>query len=238
MDINPSDSSSARNSASERTPPWFVSLLSTGLDSPIATYLLMRKGWACHALSFLNGKDQAEINRKKVHKVGELLVSLTHQPLRLHFVNYDSILDILQQSGQKPEDRKQMCLLCKRTMLLAAKTLAQNTGAKYIVNGDILGEQASQTLDNLYVVNQINTEVPVLRPLIGFDKLDVIKLSQNLGFYEISLMKQVSCEYNPAFPETRANLPQILTLEKNIDRVALNHRIFTEILIDDIIEPK
>ena len=80
----------------------------------------------------------------------------------------------------------------------------------------------------MYVVHQINHEIPVIRPLIGFDKLDVIKLSQKLEFYELSLLDGVACQYNPKFPETRAKISQIEEAEKNLDRNALREQILAQ----------
>lgn len=214
----------------------FISLLSTGLDSPIATYLIMKKRSDCFSLSFLNGGEKSENmekNRNKIIEVGKRLVKLTNQRLRMHFVDYDGIVEQIQAKCNP----KLTCVICKRTMILVARELAKFYHAKIIVNGDILGEQASQTLDNLYVVHQINREIPIIRPLIGFDKLDIIKISQELGFYEISLMDGPACEYNPKFPETRAKIKEVVQTEKNLDRESLMKEIFDLISFIDISPP-
>lgn len=199
----------------------FVSLLSTGLDSPIATYLMMRQSMNCISISFLNGREKRGKNQEKILAVGKKLVELTGQNLYMLFLDYDPILAQFQEKCPA----RVTCLICKRTMMDTAKFIAKTVKAQFIVNGDILGEQASQTLDNLYVVHQINREIPVIRPLIGFDKLDVIKLSQKLGFYEISLLEGVACEFNPKFPETRAKISQIEKAEEKLDRNELRNQI-------------
>ena len=194
--------------------PSFVSLLSTGLDSPIASYLIMKQGYNCIGLSFLNGKEKSNQNREKIIQVGKRLVQLTHRKMRLHFVDYDAIVGIFKEQCEP----KLTCVICKRTMIQSAVYLTHFYKSAMIVNGDILGEQASQTLDNLYAVHQINKEVPVVRPLIGFDKLDIIKISQKVGLYELSLIKGLACDNNPKHPETRANLQKLLSTETNINR--------------------
>jgi len=196
------------------TQPHFVSLLSTGLDSPIATYLIMKKGYNCHSLSFLNGKNEKEKNKSKVLAIGKHLVEITHQKLTMFFVDYDYYLDRIKSSI----DEKKTCIICKRIMISTAVELIHKYGGSFIVNGDILGEQASQTLDNLYCVHQVNKHIPIIRPLIGFDKLDVIKLSQKLGFYELSLIEGVSCVSNPKYPETRGNVEEIIHNESKFPR--------------------
>ncbi|MHA1520504.1 MAG: hypothetical protein ACTSVZ_09975 [Promethearchaeota archaeon] len=208
--------------------PRFISLLSTGLDSPIATFLMMRQGLDPITLSFLNGQAQAGENREKILQIGQKLVSLTGRRMVMLFVDYDRFLERFQHTSET----RLTCILCKRTMMDMAKTLAQRYQAKYIVNGDILGEQASQTLDNLFVVHQINREIPVVRPLIGFDKLDVIKLSQKIGLFELSLLKGPACEFNPPFPETRAKIAKVRDIETEIDRTSLREEIISQITVE------
>ena len=191
-----------------------VALLSTGLDSPIACYLMMRKGFDIISLSMLNGKEKSEINLKKIEKIAQKLVDLTGRTIYMNYIDYDQYLDDFIKNC----DQKITCILCKRTMLQLAAELAKKNGAVGIINGDILGEQASQTLDNLFVVNEINNEVPVIRPLIGFDKLDIIRLSRDCGLYELSLLEGVGCDKIPQYPETHAKLKFILENEQNIDR--------------------
>jgi len=203
-------------------PKSFISLLSTGLDSPVASYLIMKQGYSCLSLSFLNGGDERHKNKEKILKIGKKLVEITNQRMRMHFVDYDHIVE---QFSEKCEP-KLTCIICKRTMILTAVQLAEFYNASMIVNGDILGEQASQTLDNLYAVHQINKKIPVVRPLIGFDKLDVIKIQQQLGLYEISLIDGLACDNNPRFPETRARISKVLATEENIDRSSIQKHIF------------
>lgn len=191
-----------------------VVLLSTGLDSPIASYLMMKQGHDLIAISFLNGGEMREKNKAKVLATAKKLVELTQRKILLYLFDYDGNLDqIIAQA-----DRKLTCILCKRTMLFIAEAFAKEYGALGIINGDILGEQASQTLDNLFVVNKIIDQVPVIRPLIGFDKLDVIRISQAIGLYPISLMEGIGCTRNPKYPETHAKLEEVLESEKGCDR--------------------
>ena len=212
----------------------FISLLSTGLDSPIATYLLMKKKMDCFSLSFLNGGDKIEENRNKIIQVGKRLVNLTQRRLRMHFVDYDQIAKQIQSKCNP----KLTCVICKRTMILVARELSKFYKAKLIANGDILGEQASQTLDNLYVVNQVNREIPIIRPLIGFDKLDIIKISQELGFYELSLITGPACEFNPKFPETRAKIKEVIQSEENLNRDSLMKEVSNLINFVDVFPDK
>ena len=190
-----------------------ISLLSTGLDSPVSTYLMMRQGFDCVSLTFLNGGELSNENKLKIIKIGKKLKNLTNRNIIMHFVHYDEILESIRDLIEP----RITCILCKRIMVKTASLLAKRYNAIFMINGDILGEQASQTMDNLLVVHQVNKEIPLLRPLIGFNKLDVVKISQKIGLYPLCIEKAPACTFNPKFPETRANLQQIKSNEKRFD---------------------
>jgi len=90
-----------------------------------------------------------------------------------------------------------------------------------IITGDILGEQASQTLDNLYSYNNLLKNNIILRPLIGRDKLEVINLNKKIGLYDLSLDGSAGCQFNPQYPETHAKIDQIHEAETFIDIITL-----------------
>ena len=191
---------------------------------------MLKQGFNAYTLSFLNGDKSGYKNRDKILVMGHKLVDMTSQHLKMHFVDYDKDLDRFITNCE----RKFTCLLCKRLMIRMAVSLAQQYGAKFIINGDILGEQASQTLDNLFVVNEINGSIPVIRPLIGFDKSDVIKINQQLGFYDISLIEGVGCVKNPKYPETHGKIAMIRENEQNIDYISILQQMHNEMEIIDL----
>ena len=84
---------------------------------------------------------------------------------------------------------------------------------------NILGEQASQTLQNISVIQKSLTDLPVIRPLVGFEKKDVLKISHELGFYPLSTLPDVQCTYNPLYPETHADLGEV---QDSISRTNFN----------------
>jgi tRNA uracil 4-sulfurtransferase len=190
-----------------------VILLSGGLDSPIAAYLMMKRGFKPIFLSFLTSDDLKHSMRKKVSKIIKKLKLTCNLPIKTYFIDHDPNLMIFQ----KECERKLTCILCKRVMLRIATEIARIEKTNLIVTGDILGEQASQTLDNLISYNDIIEKFIILRPLIGWDKNDVIDLNKKLGLYEISSQKSASCEYNPKYPETHAKKENINQSESNID---------------------
>ena len=191
----------------------FVSLLSGGLDSPIAAYLMIKRGFKPVFISFLTSDDLRHSMRKKVSKISKQLKTISNLYFKTYFINHDPNLEIFQ----KECERKLTCILCKRLMLRIACEIAKIENTNLIVTGDILGEQASQTLDNLISYNNIIENFIILRPLIGWDKMEVIDLNKKLGLYEISSQKSASCQYNPKYPETHAKQKNIEQSEININ---------------------
>ena len=207
-----------------------ISLLSPGLDSPVSTYLMMRQGFDCASLTFLNGGKESILNKSKMIKIGNQIRKLTGRKIVMHFVDYD---DILNAISEKCESRI-TCVLCKRMMIRTAVALAKLYNANFIINGDILGEQASQTMDNLFAIHQVNEEIPLLRPLIGFNKLDVVKISQKVGLYPFCIENAPACTFNPKYPETRANLQHIWKNEILLDSDDYIKKIIEKIVIVEI----
>ena len=191
----------------------FISLLSGGLDSPIAAYLMIKKGFTPIFLSFLTSDDLKHSMRLKVLKIIELLKKFTEEKIKIYLINHNSNLNLFK----KICERKLTCILCKRLMIRIAKHIGIREDTNLIVTGDILGEQASQTLDNLYTYNDLIENFIVLRPLIGWNKQDVIDLNRKIGLYEISSQPSASCQYNPQYPETHAKSLEVLKSESKID---------------------
>ncbi|MBD3342997.1 MAG: hypothetical protein GF353_28125 [Candidatus Lokiarchaeota archaeon] len=191
----------------------FVSLISDGLDSPVASFLTIKKGYSPIYLSFLTEKDFENEMKQKITKIINRISNLTNSGYIIYFINHTKSLDFFKSHF----DRKLTCILCKRTMLRTAKRIGEIENTKIIVTGDILGEQASQTLDNLFAFNDITKNSIMLRPLIGWNKLDVIDLNKKIGLYDICSQSIASCSYAPKYPETHAKLFEIEKIEKKID---------------------
>jgi len=191
----------------------FISLLSGGLDSPIAAYLMIKRGFTPVFLSFLTSDDYEYSMKKKVIKIVKILSKFTKDEVKIYFINHDNNLDVFKEFC----DRKLTCVLCKRLMLRLAKKLGKLVQTNIIVTGDILGEQASQTLDNLFAYNNIISGCVMLRPLIGCDKQEVIDFNKQIGTYKASSETSAGCNFNPQYPETHAKLDEVLNSEKKVD---------------------
>jgi thiamine biosynthesis protein ThiI len=191
----------------------FISLISGGLDSPVASYLMIRKGFIPIFISFLTSDDLDHTLKQKVHDVVSQLRKFTKYKIKLFLINHDPNLDNIIDVC----DRKLTCILCKRLMLRIAMYIGKLEHSNIIVTGDIMGEQASQTLDNIFAYNDIIKEYIILRPLIGLNKHDIIELDKKIGLYDIISLQSASCRYNPQYPETHAKSHELLMSESNLD---------------------
>ncbi|MCE7745898.1 MAG: hypothetical protein GPJ52_12265 [Candidatus Heimdallarchaeota archaeon] len=213
-----------------------VCLISDGLDSPIATFLIERSGVEVVGLNFDNKPMVKLSKKKKQQKEGTVtaikeeeksIISISPirniaQALVNSFQNQTSFELYVVPNGKDLEkivieskDPKINCILCKRLMLKKAEVLARNINADYIVTGEILGEQASQTIENLRTIESVLSEKKLIRPNIGLNKEEVIQLSREIGAYKFSeIAAKYTCAAVPIKPATQAHLDRIVTAEK------------------------
>jgi thiamine biosynthesis protein ThiI len=191
-----------------------VALVSGGIDSPVAAWMMMKRG--CRIIpiyvaleSFLD--DDA---RARAEKVVEVL--RVYQPdIRLQVIP-DSFLACAKKELARWDLEKYTCLICKRRMYRIAGAVAREKGAKGIVTGESLGQVASQTLDNLFVLNDA-VDLPVYRPLIGLDKEEIIRIAREIGTFGSSTVQVKGCQAVPKKPSTSAVLEKIREIEVSLD---------------------
>lgn len=187
-----------------------VSLISDGIDSPVASWLIMRRGCA---LKFVNFHTDDRTTQKVSHIVGKL-GEYSPVEMRMHTVPFRKMLETLTKTC----DVRLTCVLCKRLMYRCAGAFAATGRAKALVTGENLGQVASQTLDNL-LSNDSVVSMPVLRPLIGMDKNEIIALAKEIGTYGISTGTPSKCDFVPRKPETKAEKERVDREEKKIRRL-------------------
>jgi thiamine biosynthesis protein ThiI len=191
-----------------------VALVSGGIDSPVAAWMMMKRG--CRIIpvyvaleSFLD--EDVRSRAKKV--VGVLS---TYQPgIRLRVIP-DSYLACAKEGLIQQGLEKFTCLVCKRRMYRIAEAVAEAEGAKGIVTGESLGQVASQTLPNLLVLNEA-AGLPVYRPLIGLDKEEIIRMAREIGTFGSSTAQVKGCQAVPKRPSTSAVLEKIREIEKGLE---------------------
>ncbi len=189
-----------------------VSLISGGIDSPVATYLMLRLGAELILVHMDNRPFIDERPIEKVKKLAAVLAKKAGKGLKLYLVPQGRS----QHEIVKNCPRKLTCVLCRRAMYRAAEAIAIKEGAWGIVTGENLGQVASQTLDNLAAEDSA-ISIPVHRPLIGFDKEDTIRIAKKIGTYDISILPGECCSMVPPYPETHAKLSEIEAAEKKLD---------------------
>jgi len=194
-----------------------LSLLSGGIDSPVASYLIAKRG---AENVWLNFHSVPLTSKQGIEKIKELAkVFLNYQPnLKVYFVPfYKAQLEIKEKAPLKYR-----ILLYRRLMLRIAEEIAERENCQAIVTGDSLGQVASQTLPNINII-QDAIDMPLLRPLIGQDKEEIIELARTIGTFEISIEPYEDCcsVFAPK-PQTAAGkLETIKELEKSIESVKI-----------------
>lgn len=187
-----------------------VCLMSGGIDSPVAAYQMIKRGGE---VIFVHFYSYPSTPKEAQQKVEELVQILNKYQLKskIYFVPF---LDIQKQVVDKcPAEYR--VVFYRRMMYRLAQEIALKEGAKALVNGESLGQVASQTLENIAAVNQ-TVQLPVFRPLIGNDKEDIIKIAQKIGTFELSTQDFQDCcsLYVPKHPVTKADLDLIDRVEK------------------------
>jgi tRNA uracil 4-sulfurtransferase len=190
-----------------------VVLLSGGIDSPVAARRMMQRGCLAEFVHFHAVPLQTQASQQKAL---EILDVLSHwQPdCRLHLVPFGSI----QQEIVRQVRRPHRIVLYRRMMLRIAEAIAARTHAEALVTGESLGQVASQTLSNIAAIEEAAT-LPVLRPLIGMDKAEIITQAEALGTFETSILPDEDCcqLFVPRHPATRMTAAQACEAEQPLD---------------------
>lgn len=188
-----------------------LALVSGGLDSPVAAYLVGRRlGVEVSVLHLDNFPLLREAGRWKALRCWKKLKRLKVVGEAFVLPHGHSLLEFYRKC-----ERRLVCVLCRRQMLRVAERLAEELSASALVTGESLGQVASQTLANLCVEDQA-VKIPVLRPLLGFDKEEIVNLSKQIDTYSDSILPSGCCA-NPPKPSTQARLEKVLEEEFKVD---------------------
>jgi thiamine biosynthesis protein ThiI len=187
-------------------------LLSGGIDSPVAAYRMLKRG--CTA-TFVHFHSQPYVTRASEEKVREIVGLLTRYQLysRLYLVPFGEIQRQIVLTVPAPL----RVVLYRRMMIRIAEELARREHCWALVTGDSLGQVASQTPENLSVVEDA-AHLPILRPLIGMDKLEITEQAQRIGTFDISIEPDQDCcrLFTPPHPATKTTLDQIHSIERSL----------------------
>ena len=196
-----------------------VSLMSNGIDSPVASYRMSLMGADVILLHMDNRPYTDDRSVENVKALAERLREVTGKEFPLYMAPHgDNQREISENC-----DRSYQCVMCKRVMQRTARELARMLGADAIVMGDSLGQVASQTLRNI-VSENIGLNFPVIRPLIGMDKLEIEAIAKEIGTYDISIRPTDGCTIVPVGPITNADPEKVARFGEKIDVDAIARR--------------
>ena len=190
-----------------------VALLSGGIDSPVAVWMAMRKGLEIEAIHFHSYPFTSKEAQDKVVTLAKRLSHYAGKPFKLHLVPFTEIQTRIAQSKQD----HLIITLMRRSMLRIAQRIAERSGALAIVTGDSLGQVASQTLSSLNTIERA-VSIPILRPLITTDKIDIIRMAEEIDTYAISILPYEDCctIFQPRSPSTNPNLGVVERVERRL----------------------
>ncbi|MDO5063346.1 MAG: tRNA uracil 4-sulfurtransferase ThiI [Peptostreptococcaceae bacterium] len=189
-------------------------LLSGGIDSPVATYLASKRGLEIEAVHFHSFPFTSEKSFQKVEELTRHLVQYTGK-ITIHKVN---LLPIQKQiSANCPEEL--MTILSRRFMMRIAEKLALKQELGALVTGESIGQVASQTIEGLTATNKAVEFLPVIRPLISYDKEEIIDIAKKINTFETSIIPEEDCctVFLPKHPATRPKMEKILIAEHNLE---------------------
>ena len=190
-------------------------LLSGGIDSPVAGYMVAKRGVSLDAVYFHAPPYTSERAKQKVVDLAKI-ISRYAGPIRLHVINFTEIQMKIYEIC--PHD--ELTIIMRRFMMRIAEHFAKETGCLGLVTGESIGQVASQTMQSMLVTNEVCT-LPVYRPLCAFDKLDIVAISEKIDAYETSILPYEDCctIFVAKHPVTKPRLEKIVASEHRLDSV-------------------
>ena len=190
-----------------------VSLLSGGIDSPVASWMIAKRGVALDMVHFFSYPYTSLEAKEKVLELARLLTPWTGR-LTVHVVPFTAIQEELRRSC--PEEL--FTVIMRRFMMRIAQEVARRCGAKALVTGECLGQVASQTMDAMLVTGAV-VDLPILRPVVGMDKEEAVRIARKIGTFETSILPYEDCctVFTPRHPRTRPRLEDVESIEEPLD---------------------
>ena len=190
-----------------------VSLLSGGIDSPVASYMIAKRGVELEMIHFASPPYTSEQAREKVLQLARELVPWCGR-LNVTIIPFAEIQEEIRRHC--PEDH--FTLIMRRFMMRLADALAKDLNCRALVTGESLGQVASQTMDALAVSGDV-TDLPILRPVIGMDKEEIVRIARHIGTFETSILPYEDCctVFTPRHPKTRPHVEEVREMEQALD---------------------
>ena len=207
-----------------------MSLLSGGIDSPVASWMVAKRGMELECIHFHSYPFTSEKSQEKVRDLAQILAKYCGR-VRLHKVN---MLEIQKSIGLNCKD-EEMTIISRRFMMRIAERVAESRHCDALVTGESIGQVASQTIQGLTCTNA-SVKMPVFRPLIAMDKTEIIEVAQKIGTFETSILPEEDCctVFSPKKPFTKPKLDRIEKSENKLDVEKLIQDAIDNIEVEDI----
>lgn len=192
-------------------------LLSGGIDSPVAAYMIAKRGVEIEAVHFFSYPYTSQLARDKVMELARLVTRYCGR-MTVNIVGFTEIQEAIRDHC--PEEF--FTLVMRRFMMEISQRLAKQDGCGALVTGENLGQVASQTMEAMTVTGAV-VDIPVFMPLVGMDKEEIITIARKIGTLETSILPYEDCctVFTPKHPKTKPTLGQVIHAERNLDREAL-----------------
>ena len=195
-------------------------LLSGGIDSPVAAYMIAKRGVEIEAVHFFSYPYTSQLAKDKVIELGRLVTKYTGR-MTINVVSFTEIQEAIRDNC--PEEF--FTLIMRRFMMEISMRIAKHDGCGALITGENLGQVASQTMEAMAVTGAV-VDIPIFMPLVGMDKEEIVTIARKIGTMETSILPYEDCctVFTPKHPKTKPTLGQLINAERNLDREALIQR--------------
>ena len=206
-------------------------LLSGGIDSPVAGYMMSKRGMSLSAIHFHSYPYTSESAKQKVIDLANIIKKYSGN-FKLYIVSFTEI----QEAIHKNCDGDFMITIMRRIMYRIAERIAKSCGAQCVITGENLGQVASQTVESMTVTNAVVQDLPIFRPLISFDKEDITSIAKDIGTFETSILPYEDCctVFLPKHPVIKPKIDKCLVEESKLDLESLINNALNSVEIIDI----
>ena len=200
-------------------------LLSGGIDSPVAAYMMAKRGMEIEAVHFFSYPYTSQLAKDKVIELARLVTRYSGK-MTVNVVSFTEIQEAIRDNC--PEEF--FTLIMRRFMMDIAQRIAKHDGCGALITGENLGQVASQTMEAMTVTGAV-VDIPIFMPLVGMDKEEIVTIARRIGTMETSILPYEDCctVFTPKHPKTKPTLGQLINAEKNLDREALIERALANV---------
>ena len=200
-------------------------LLSGGIDSPVAAYMIGKRGVEIEAVHFFSYPYTSQLAKDKVIELARLVTKYTGR-MTVNVVSFTEIQEAIRDNC--PEEF--FTLIMRRFMMEISQRIAKRDGCGALITGENLGQVASQTMEAMAVTGAV-VDIPIFMPLVGMDKEEIVTIARKIGTMETSILPYEDCctVFTPKHPKTKPTIAQLLDVEKKLDRETLIQRALDSI---------